>query len=166
MLDSKLHILSYCRYSFVESYGPMGVMIINSTLGRMFNHGSGAFDELGSTLATLTSLKTTDVSESDPEFMFWESVDASSVSPKDFLDYVVQPFVATLLISQDLKVGEKEAEETRITSKQYGITFNSNTDDGRMDDITMKNMMLGRKENLKVHFILFTVSWMDELTLM
>jgi hypothetical protein len=148
----------------VESYGPMGVMIINSTLGRMFNLGSGALDELGSTLATLISSKTQDVSH--PEFMFWNNADAFSVSLKDFLDFVVQPFVATLLISQDLKVGEKEAEETRITSKQYGITFNSNTDDGRMDDITMKNMMLGRKENLKVHFILFTVSWMDELTLM
>jgi hypothetical protein len=138
-------------------YGPMGVMIINSTLGRMFNHGSGPFDELGSTLVTLTSLKTKDVSH--PEFMFWKSADASSVSPKDFLDFVVQPFVATLLISQDLKVGEKEAEETRIMSKQFGLKFNSNTDDGRMDDITMKNAMLGSKE--KVRFTLFSVSWMN-----
>ena len=141
----------------MESYGPMGVMIINSTLGRMFNQESGAFDDLGSTLATLTLLKTKDVSQ--PEFSFWKGADASSVSPKDFLDFVVQPFVATLLISQDLKVGEKEAEETRITSKQYGLKFNFNTEDGRMDDITMKNARLGFRD--KVHFILFSVSWMN-----
>jgi hypothetical protein len=140
----------------VESYGPMGVMIINSTLGQMFNHGSGALDELGSTFATLIPSKT-DVSH--PEFMFWKGADASSVSLKDFLDFVVQPFVATLLISQDLKVGEKEAEETRISSKQYGLQFNFNTDDGRVDDITMKNTMLGFKE--KVCTILFSLSWMN-----
>lgn len=138
----------------MESYGPMGVMIINSTLGRMFDHGSGAFDELGSTLATLISLKPKEVSH--PEFMFWKNADASSVSPKDFLGFVVQPFVATLLISQDLKVGEKEAEETRIASKQYGLKYNFNTDDGRMDDITMKNAMLSSKE--RVSFVLFSVT--------
>ena len=135
----------------------MGVMIINSTLGQMFNHGSGAFDDLGSTLVTLTSLKTKDVSH--PEFMFWKSVDASSISLKDFLDFVVQPFIATLLISQDLKVSKKDAEETRIMSKQYGFTFNFNTDDGQINDITMKNAMLGFKE--KVCFILFSASWMS-----
>ena len=137
------------------SYGPMGVMIINSTLDQMFNHGSDAFDELGSTLATLTSLKTKDVSH--PEFMFWKGADASSVSCKDFLTFVVQPFVATLLISQDLNVGEREAEETRIQSKKYGLEYNFNTDDGRMDDITVKSAMLGLKD--KVLF-LFSVSWM------
>lgn len=86
-------------------------------------------------------------------------MDASWVSLKDFLDYVVLPFVATLLISQDLKVGEKETEETQIASKSYGFKFNCDADDGRMDDITMKNAMLGFKE--KVRFILFSVSWMN-----
>ena len=159
MLDSKLRISCYHKYSFVDidSYGPMGVMIINSSLAQMFSHGSGAFDELGSTLATLISLKTVDASH--PEFIFWKSADASSVSPKDFLDFVVQPFVATLLISQDLNVGETEAEETRITSKQYGLKFNFNTDDGRIDDITMKSAMLAFKE--KVHFILLCAGWMN-----
>ena len=140
----------------MKSYGPMGVMIINSTLGRMFDYRSGAFDELGSTLVTLISLKSKDISH--PESLFWKNTDASSVSPKDFLDFIVQPFVASLLISQDLKVGEKEAEETRIASKQYGLKYNFNTDDGRMDDITMKNAMIGSKE--RVSFILFSVSWM------
>jgi hypothetical protein len=139
----------------VDSYGPMGVMVINSTLDQMFNHGSDAFDELGSTLATLTSSKTKDISH--PEFIFWKGADASSVSRKDFLDFVVQPFVATLLISQDLKVGEREAEETRIQSKKYGLKYNFNTDDGRMDDITMQNAVLGFKFKVR---ILFSVSWM------
>lgn len=51
------------------------------------------------------------------------------MSLKDFLDYVVLPFVATLLISQGLKVGEKEAEETRIARKSYGFKFNCDADD-------------------------------------
>jgi hypothetical protein len=127
----------------------MGVMIINSTLGRMFNLGSGALDELGSTLATLISSKTQDVSH--PEFMFWNNADAFSVSLKDFLDFVVQPFVATLLISEDLKVDEKEAEKIRIASKQYGCMFNFDTDDGRMDDIAMKNVILGSKERVRLN---------------
>jgi hypothetical protein len=131
----------------------MGVMIINSTLGRMFIPGSNIFDELASTLATLISSKTHDVSH--PDFMFWKNADASSVPHKDFLDFVVQPFVATLLISKDLNIDEKEAEETRISSKQYGFKFNFNTDDGRMDDITMKNVMLGSKERVRLFCILF-----------
>ena len=135
----------------MESYGPMGVMIINSTLVRMFNQESGAFDELSSTLVTLISSKSHDVSH--PEFMFWKNADASSVPFKDFINFVVQPFVATLLISKDLNIDEKKAEETRITSKQYGYKFNFNTDDGRMDDITMKNATLSSKE--KVHLISF-----------
>src|ERR1700678_226998 len=132
----------------------MGVMVINSTIGRMFNQVSGVIDELGSTLTTLSSLITQNVSHAD--FFIWESADASSVSPKDFLDFVVLPFVATLLISQDLKVGEKEAEDSRIKSKQYGLNFNFNTDDGRIDDITMKNAILGGGTlglKDKVHFI-------------
>ena len=79
------------------------------------------------------------------------------MSRKDFLDFVVQPFVATLLINQDLKVGEREAEETRIQSKKYGLKYNFNTDDGRMDDITMQNAVLGFKFKVR---ILFSVSWM------
>jgi len=68
-------------------------------------------------------LKTDD--KSHPNFTFWEGANASLVSLKDFLDFVVQPFIAMLLIGQDLKLGEKEAEETRIISKKYGLTEDS-----------------------------------------
>jgi hypothetical protein len=135
----------------------MGMMIINSTLGRMFNLGSAVYEDLGSTLVTLILSKTKDVLH--PEFMFWKDADALSVPPKDFLDYIVQPFVATLLISQDLTVGEKEAEETRIRSKKYGLNFNYNTDDGRMDDITMMNARLGFKD--QVYYNSFSVYWLN-----
>jgi hypothetical protein len=135
----------------------MGMMIINSTLGRMFNLGSAVYEDLGSTLVTLILSKTKDVLH--PEFMFWKDTDALSVPPNDFLDYIVQPFVAKLLISQDLKVGEKEAEETRIRSKKYGLNFTYNTDDGRMDDITMMNARLGFKD--KVYYNSFSVHWLN-----
>ena len=142
----------------MDSYGPMGVMIINSTLSQMFNVNSGAFDELSSTLSMLISMKTQDIS--NPDFTFWKNADSSSVSPAAFLDFVVQPFVATLLIGQDLNMGERDAEEIRIASKEFGLKFNCNTDDGRMDDITMKCARSGFKE--KVHF--FIIYKLDALT--
>lgn len=135
----------------------MGVMIINSTLARMYENVSSVSDDLASTLVTVISSKINDNSDSD--ITFWENADESSLSLKDFLDFVAQPFVANLLISKDLDVDEKVAEETRLQSKKYGLSFNFNTDDGRMDDITMKNASLGFKE--KVIFFLLSVGWMD-----
>ena len=90
----------------------MGVMIINSAVSQMFDNRSSMSEDLGSTLETLMSLKTDN--KLHPDFTFWEGVNVSSVSLKDFLDFVVQPFVAMLLIVQDLKLGEKEAEETLL----------------------------------------------------
>lgn len=135
----------------------MGVMIINSTLARMYENVSSVSDDLASTLVTVISSKINDNSDSD--ITFWENADESSLSLKDFLDFVAQPFVANLLISKDLDVDEKVAEETRLQSKKYSLSFNFNTDDGRMDDITMKNASLGFKE--KVIFFLLSVGWMD-----
>ena len=135
----------------------MGVMIINSTLAQMYENVSSVSDDLASTLVTVISSKINDNSDSD--ITFWENADESSLSLKDFLDFVAQPFVANLLISKDLDVDEKVAEETRLQSKKYGLSFNFNTDDGRMDDITMKNASLGFKE--KVIFFLLSVGWMD-----
>ena len=135
----------------------MGVMIINSTLARMYENVSSVSDDLASTLVTVISSKINDNSDSD--ITFWENADESSLSLKDFLDFVAQPFVANLLISKDLDVDEKVAEETRLQSKKYGLSFNFNTDDGRMDDITMKNASLGFKE--KVIFFFLSVGWMD-----
>jgi len=109
-------------------------------------------EDLGSTLKTLTSLKTND--KSHPDFTFWEGENASSVSLKDFLDFVVQPFVGMLLIGQDLKLDEKETEETCIISKKYGLKFNFETDDGRIDDITIKNVASGSKEKVRFYFSL------------
>ena len=135
----------------------MGVMIINSTLARMYENVSSVSDDLASTLVTVISSKINDNSDSD--ITFWENADESSLSLKDFLDFVAQPFVANLLTSKDLDVDEKVAEETRLQSKKYGLSFNFNTDDGRMDDITMKNASLGFKE--KVIFFPLSVGWMD-----
>ena len=106
----------------------MGVMIINSTLARMYENVSSVSDDLASTLVTVISSKINDNSDSD--ITFWENADESSLSLKDFLDFVAQPFVANLLISKDLDVDEKVAEETRLQSKKYGLSFNFNTDDG------------------------------------
>jgi len=57
-----------------------------------------------------------------------------------------------LLIGQDLKLGEKEAEEIHIISKKYGLKFNFETDDGQIDDIVIKNVASGSKEKVRFYF--------------
>ena len=116
----------------------MGVAVINSTLSLIFKDRSAAAEELWSTFDGLVIFKT-DNAKSHNDQAFWEGAGGSSIALNDFLDFVVQPHVATLLIMEDLRMTEKEAEETRIISKKYGLKFNFEIDDGRVDEITMEN---------------------------
>ena len=116
----------------------MGVAIINSTLNLIFKDRSMAAAELRSTLEDLVTFKS-DNAKTDNDQAFWKGAGASSISLNDFLDFVVQPFVTILLIKEDLGITETDAEEIRIMSRRYGLKFNSETDDGRVDEITMEN---------------------------
>jgi hypothetical protein len=127
----------------------MGVAIINSSLDLIFPDKSAAAAKLEKTLEGLIVYKTDN--ETGANLNFWKGANSLSIALPDFLVFVVQPLVATLLISDDLQISESEAEETRVASKKYGLKFNFETDDGRVDDITMENAMLFGK--LKVHFI-------------
>lgn len=75
---------------------------------------------------------------------FWEGVDpAFTTSPiqlRDFLDYVLLPEIATLLIAEDLHVSKAEAYGIWVRSKAFGNAFNGNIDDGTIDDINNKNI--------------------------
>jgi RTC4-like protein len=114
----------------------MGVAIINSTVGLLFKDRSKTASKLENTLQNLV-LFITDNAKSPNDLVYWKGARGSSLSLNDFLDYIVQPYVAISLIMEDLKVTEIEAEETRITSRKYGLHFNFKTDDDRVDKITM-----------------------------
>jgi hypothetical protein len=116
----------------------MGVAIINSTLRRIFKDSSTAALTLRSTLDRFIIFKT-DNAKTEDDQAFWKGADGFSIILNDFLDYVLQPHVANLLIMDDLKIMDTEAEETRCMSKKYGLKFNFETDDGRVDEITMAN---------------------------
>lgn len=123
----------------------MGTSVILSTLDRIFKSIED-IEEFESTLDTLIE----NVLEDDGrDGAFWGGVATgmSCISFKDFLTYILTPHVAELLISQDLKITEDAAAKTRISSEEYGYVFFSETDDGRIDDITNKNIHAGMKEN-------------------
>jgi len=115
----------------------MGVAIINYTLNLIFVDRLAAVEALSSTLNSLISFRTDNKTPDD--LPFWKSTSASSITLNNFfLNFVIQPFVATLLISDDLGITKMEAEKTHVTSRKYGLKFNFETDDSRVDDITMK----------------------------
>lgn len=118
----------------------MGVAIINSTLGLIFKDRSMVAEDLCSTLEDLVIFRRENAKSHDDQ-AFWKGAGASSIALNDFMDFVVQPYVAILLIMEDLGITETEAEATRIMSRKYGLKFNFETDDGRVDEITMGNAM-------------------------
>jgi uncharacterized integral membrane protein len=138
----RFYLFSEVNFFFFTSYGPMGVAIINSTIDLIFSDRSAAAAKLESTLEGLIVFKIDN--ERAANLNFWKGANSLSIALTDFLVFVVQPLVATLLISEDLGISESEAEETRVASKKYGLKFNFETDDGRVDDITMDNAMLGK----------------------
>jgi hypothetical protein len=123
----------------VISYGPMGVAIINSTLALIFKDRSTAALNLKTMFEDLVEFKITNA-KTENDRAFWKGADSSSLTLNDFLDFVVQPFVANLLIMKDLDVTETKAEEIRTTSRKYGLRYNFETDDGRVDKISMDYM--------------------------
>ena len=114
----------------------MGVTIINSTLNLIFVDRLAAVEALSSMLNSLISFRTDNKTPDD--LHFWKSTSTSSITLNNFLDFVIQPFVATLLISDDLRITKMEAEKTHVTSRKYGLKFNFETDDSQVDNITMK----------------------------
>jgi hypothetical protein len=114
----------------------MGVAVINSALGLIFKDRRMEAEKLRVTLETLVLFKASNA-KSENDRAFWKGAGGTSINFNDFLDYVLQPFVAILLITEDLGLTESEAENTRSMSRRYGLKFNFETDDGRVDEITM-----------------------------
>ena len=95
----------------------------------MFQDKSLATAQLQETLENLVVFKQ-DNAKSNDEIAFWKGAGASLIKLNDFLDYVIQPSVAILLIREDLRITITDAENIHTTSRRYGLKFNFETDDG------------------------------------
>lgn len=124
------------------SYGPMGESVILSTLNRLFSDTSSATNDLASTLNSIYENEMNDAEGGDLPERFWEGSrdNPCPMSLRDFLVYLLVPETAVLLIAKDLNVTSAQANRIRLESKEYGNAFFSETDDGRIDDITNKNI--------------------------
>ena len=73
---------------------------------------------------------------------FWEGtrVNPCPIMLRDFLIYIVVPETAVLLIAKELSVTRAHANNIQLESKEYSKAFYSETDDGRIDDITITNI--------------------------
>ena len=124
------------------SYGPMGESVILSTLNHLFSDTSSNTNELASTLNSVYENEMTDSEGGDLLQRFWEgtTVHPCPITLRDFLTYIVIPETAELLIAKELSVTSACANHIRLESKEYGKAFYSETDDGRIDDITNTNI--------------------------
>lgn len=120
----------------------MGESVILSMLGHLFPDTSSATNELASTLNSIYENEMADVGGGDLHAQFWEGTRDNScpMMLSNFLTYLVVPEMAVLLIAKELNVTSAQANCIRLESKEYGKAFHSETDDGRIDDITNTNV--------------------------
>ena len=120
----------------------MGESVILSMLGRLFPDTSSATNKLASTLNSIYENKMVDIEGGDLHAQFWEGTRDNScpMMLSDFLTYLVVPEMAVLLIAKELNVTSTQANHIQLESKEYGKAFHSETDDGRIDDITNTNV--------------------------
>lgn len=98
---------------------------------RMFNNTSNAFDD--QLHKTLLQLKLRE----DP------TCDLDNFKPitfKDFVNFILGPHIATLLIEQDMDDGYENAFETRSRSKAYGDSFFGDVEENLLADIHDRNL--------------------------
>jgi len=67
---------------------------------------------------------------------FWDYSHETNLPYLDFVEYIATPYVANLLIADDLNVSVLIADETRLASKDYGMMYHSDDSD-EIDNIMM-----------------------------
>ena len=122
----------------------MGKSVILSMLGHLFPDTSSATNELASTLNSIYENEMVDIegASGDLHAQFWEGTRDNScpMMLSDFLTYLAVPETAVLLIAKELNVTSAQANHIQLESKEYGKAFHSETDDGRINDITNTNV--------------------------
>ena len=100
------------------SYGPKGEYLILATLDRMYKDtvSTTTMIQLAITLKDVFQNETVDSEPGESFHCFWEGINSefttSPIRLRDFLDFILLPEVATLLIAQDLQVSKAEAYGT------------------------------------------------------
>jgi len=143
------------------SYGPMGVSVIVSTLQQMFSNNPDSQEELDSTLDCLI---TTVLQDENREGKLWDDAAPGMCSMpfKYFIDYVLLPHAAMILIQADLGVNEVDAAKAYRSSQEYGNTFFDDVDDQMIDDIAQKNFM-GSSKSLNTVSPVFSIFQLIDL---
>jgi len=136
MLDSRSFFFSSLSASTfpLSSYGPMGRTVIVSTVTYGLNFLSQE-QKFHQTLREYISAKLMDPKTQSPNY--WISL--SSTAPlalTQLFECVFAPYIAELLIAQDLRLDLRQALVIRERSKLYReVVIDANTDDGLLDEI-------------------------------
>lgn len=108
----------------------MGEFIIRSTLTLIFNDDDDDFDaQLLSTLQFILKSATRQDAQTMPPMAFI-----------DFVDFILVPHTAALLIAEDMEDEPEGARETWRLSKAYGLAINGNMEDDVLDELHRENL--------------------------
>jgi len=105
----------------------MGEYIIRSTLMLIFDNDDDECDSL--LLSTLRFIAPGEDAQTMPPMAFI-----------DFVDFILVPHTATLLIAEDMEDEPEGARETWRFSKAYGLAINANIEDDVLDDLHRENL--------------------------
>lgn len=113
-----------------NSYGPAGKQIILATLQyHLYAPTTNAYETLTTTMMDILGAHGKDTN-------FWKGTKETTLSFLDFMCHVAVPHVANLLIAEDLKTTESEADKIRLASSDYGQHFHDTSE--AIDDLVMR----------------------------
>jgi hypothetical protein len=107
----------------------MGEFLIRSMLMTIFDNDDKCDSQLVSTLQFILKTAPGQDAQTMPAMAFI-----------DFVDFILVPHTATLLIAQDMEDDHEGARETWSFSMSYGLAINSNADDDVLEDLHRKNI--------------------------
>jgi RTC4-like domain len=116
------------------SYGPKGEFLINSTIVRVLSTEEEALGfDLCSTLVEIVTSKPKKFDSYDPS--------CDLIELKDFISFILTPFVAALLIAEDRDLDLTEADDVRDASNDFGDLMQPEDDaDSTIDDLHRANI--------------------------
>ncbi|KAJ7891734.1 hypothetical protein B0H13DRAFT_1887051 [Mycena leptocephala] len=135
-----------CGYSNPHSYGPQGSWVMYSSLLRLIAENEDDYDLEQSLFNTIGSIIADD-KEHFPDFIY---DDDCCLSLKDFIDFVLVPFVAVSLIADDVPGFDlQDAIFERNNSHEFGEIFHAEDDsdddsDEQAHNVHKQNMLAVR----------------------
>ncbi|KAJ7911781.1 hypothetical protein B0H13DRAFT_1875513 [Mycena leptocephala] len=117
-------------------YGPKGEFLINSTLIRLLSADDG--DALGNSL--FDNIHATILADENLFDPYNET--SNLIELKDFIAFILTPFVAALLIAQDMDIPVDQAHDIRDNSNEFGDVMQPDEDGegGVLDDLHRANI--------------------------